>query len=336
MEEEPLLRVENLKKYFNVKNDKHKKAVLKAVDGISMDIGAGETVGLVGESGCGKSTFGRAVLQLHSITSGKVYFRGKDITGWSDKDLRPIRKDMQIIFQDPFASLNPRKTIFETVMAPLDAFDIGTKEERQKKVREMLEFVGLPEYQFHKMPHEMSGGQRQRAVIARAMITDPAFIVCDEPVSALDVSVRAQVLNLMKDAQKATGVAYLFISHDMSVIRYLCDKVAVMYLGRLVEYGTKEEIFGNPLHPYTKALLSAIPVPDVGAAKPERIRLVGDVPSPLYPPSGCRLHNRCPYATEECSEEGVAQMVRINDNHMTACPFTDDFENRLIDINRPA
>lgn len=326
-EQEPLLRIENLKKYFNVK-DNHKKVILKAVDGIRMDIKAGETVGLVGESGCGKSTFGRAVLQLHSITSGKVYFRGQDITGWNEKELRPLRKDMQIIFQDPFASLNPRKTIFETVIAPLDAFDIGTKQERREKVQKMLEFVGLPEYQFHKLPHEMSGGQRQRAVIARAMITDPAFVVCDEPVSALDVSVRAQVLNLMKDAQKASGVSYLFISHDMSVIRYLCDKVAVMYLGRLVEYGTKEEIFGNPLHPYTKALLSAIPVPDVGAKKHERIRLVGDVPSPLYPPAGCRLHNRCPYATEECSDEGVAQMLKVNEDHFVACPFTEEFEAR--------
>lgn len=321
MADEPILQIRNLKKYFPVKG---KKGVnLKAVDGINLDIMPGETVGLVGESGCGKSTFGRTILQLQSATQGEILYKGENLVGYDAKKMRPFRQKMQIIFQDPYASLDPRKTIFDLVKAPLDSFQIGTETERREKVKKMLTFVGMGEYQFYKMPHELSGGQRQRVVIARAMILNPEFIVCDEPVSALDVSVRSQVLNLMKDAQKESGVSYLFISHDMSVVRYLCDKVAVMYLGCLVEYGSKTEVFDHPLHPYTKALLSAIPVPDVDA-KRERIVLLGDVPSPMYPPSGCRFHNRCPYAKESCSQEGCADMRMVQPNHWVACPYMEE------------
>jgi peptide/nickel transport system ATP-binding protein/oligopeptide transport system ATP-binding protein len=225
---------------------------------------------------------------------------------------------MQMIFQDPYASLNPRKDIFKAVKAPLDAFASDMSEqEKNASVEEMLRYVGIGEYQFHKMPHELSGGQRQRVTIARAMITRPSFVVCDEPVSALDVSVRAQVLNLMKTLQTERKLSYLFISHDMSVVRFLCDTVAVMYLGQIVEYGSRDEIFENPIHPYTKALLSAIPIPDVGVEK-ERIVLTGDVPSPVAPPSGCRFHNRCPYATDECAKT-APELSEINANHKVAC-----------------
>ena len=325
-EKEPLLRIKDLKKYFSVKASKsRKKMTLKAVDGVSMEIYPGETVGLVGESGCGKSTLGRAILSLNPATSGSIEFEGKELSGKNRKELRPYRKHMQIIFQDPYASLNPRKTIFEAVKAPLDSFHMGTEEEIKKRTEDVLRFVGMGEYQFYKLPHELSGGQRQRVVIARAMVLNPKFIVCDEPVSALDVSVRSQVLNLMKAAQRETGVSYLFISHDMSVVRYLCDKIAVMYLGEIVEFGSKKQIFDTPRHPYTKALLSAIPVPDVEQKK-QRIVLIGDVPSPLYPPSGCRFHNRCPYAKEACSSLDH-KLEDMGEGHFVACLFA----NELID-----
>ena len=321
-EKKSLLVVKDLKKYFSVKGGPgRKKLTLKAVDGVDLEVLSGETIGLVGESGCGKSTLGRAILSLHPATSGSIQFEGREIVGKNRKELRPYRQYMQIIFQDPYASLNPRKTIFETVKAPLDAYKLGTEEEKVKKTEEMLRFVGMGDYQFYKLPHELSGGQRQRVVIARAMILNPRFIVCDEPVSALDVSVRSQVLNLMKAAQRKTGVSYLFISHDMSVVRYLCDKVAVMYLGQIVEFGSKEQIFHQPLHPYTQALLSAIPVPDVEREK-KRINLLGDVPSPLYPPSGCRFHNRCPFAAEACSSM-EHQLTDMGKGHLAACPYAE-------------
>ena len=315
---EPLMKIRGLKKYFRVGSGR-KAPCLKAVDGIDLDIFPGETVGLVGESGCGKSTLGRAVIKLHDPTEGVVEYKGQDISGFRSRQMRPLRKELQFIFQDPYASLDPRKTIFKLVKASLDAFEIGTEEERERKVEDMLRFVGLDDSQFHKYPHELSGGQRQRVVIARTMVLEPAFVVCDEPVSALDVSVRAQVLNLMKDAQARTGVSYLFVSHDMSVVRYMCDKVAVMYLGRLVEFGTKLDIFEDPLHPYTKALLSAVPIPVV-ESKRERIILTGDVPSPLRPPAGCRFSNRCPQARGECS--GISgDLIRVSDTHFVACPY---------------
>ena len=315
---EALIKIRGLKKHFKIGSGR-KAPVLKAVDGIDLDIMPGETVGLVGESGCGKSTLGRAIIKLHEPTEGVVEYMGQDISGFNSKQMRPLRKDLQFIFQDPYASLDPRKTIFELVKAPLDAFGIGTEEERRQKVEEMLLFVGLDDFHFHKYPHELSGGQRQRVVIARTMVLEPKFVVGDEPVSALDVSVRAQVLNLMKDAQAKTGVSYLFVSHDMSVVRYMCDKVAVMYLGKLVEYGTRHDIFENPLHPYTKALLSAVPIPDA-EHKPDRILLTGDVPSPLKPPAGCRFSNRCPEARKECSCIS-GDLIQVSETHFVACPY---------------
>ena len=314
-----LLDTADLKKYYVVKNSifREKRKVLKAVDGINLRIYEGETMGLVGESGCGKSTLGRTILKLHSVTDGVIWYKGNQIENFGFEDMRIMRQKMQMIFQDPFASLNPRMTIFDSVKASLDAFNIGTKEERKERVEELLEYVGLGKNQIYKYPHEMSGGQRQRVVIARAMIVNPEFVVCDEPVSALDVSVRSQVLNLMKDMQQEKNLAYLFISHDLSVVRYLCDKVAVMYLGRIVEIGTKDEIFDHPVHPYTKALLSAIPVPGIHV-KTKRIILSGDVPSPLNPPTGCGFHTRCPYATPECAQI-VPELSKVAAGHRVAC-----------------
>ncbi len=314
-----LLDTADLKKYYVVKNSifRNKRKVLKAVDGIDLRVYEGETVGLVGESGCGKSTLGRTILKLHSVTDGVIWYKGNHIENFGFEDMRQMRQKMQMIFQDPFASLNPRMTIFQSVKASLDAFNIGTQAERKERVEELLDYVGLGKNQINKYPHEMSGGQRQRVVIARAMVVNPEFVVCDEPVSALDVSVRSQVLNLMKDMQQKNNLAYLFISHDLSVVRYLCDKIAVMYLGKIVELGSKEEIFEHPAHPYTKALLSAIPVPDINV-KTKRIILKGDVPSPLNPPTGCRFHTRCPYATAECSQF-EPKLTRLAKGHTVAC-----------------
>lgn len=316
---ELLLDVVDLKKYYPVNKTiiKEKRKYLKAVDGINLRIYKGETVGLVGESGCGKSTLGRTILKLHQLTDGAIWYKGNQIESYGFEDMRELRKDMQMIFQDPFASLNPRMTIFDAVKAPLDVFKIGTDEERTDRVKKLLNYVGLGENHIYKYPHEMSGGQRQRVVIARAVISNPEFIVCDEPVSALDVSVRSQVLNLMKDMQENMQLSYLFISHDLSVVRYLCDRIAVMYLGRIVEIASKKELFENPIHPYTKALISAIPIPDV-KVKTKRIILKGDVPSPIDPPTGCRFHTRCPYATKECAEV-MPELKEINSQHQVAC-----------------
>lgn len=314
-----LLKTVGLKKHFFVKKSYFisQIKILKAVDGVNISVCNGETVGLVGESGCGKSTLGRTILMLHPVTDGSICFKGKCIEKASLKSIREMRKNMQMIFQDPFSSLNPRMTIMESVRAPMDVFHIGTKQERKEKVESLLEYVGIGKDHTYKYPHEMSGGQRQRVAIARAMILNPEFIVCDEPVSALDVSVRSQVLNLMKNMQQDHQLAYLFISHDLSVIRYLCDKVAVMYLGQIVEIATKKELYNHPAHPYTKALLSAIPIPDVNV-KTERIILEGDIPSPLDMPCGCRFHTRCPYATEECTET-TPVLKKLSDEHQVAC-----------------
>ena len=319
MENNIIIETVGLRKSFRVKqsNLATRKKELKAVDGISLKIPARAAVGLVGESGCGKSTFGRTVLNLIPPSGGEILFNGKKLDTHNKAMMREFRRNCQIIFQDPYASLNPRRTILDSVKFPLEVYKIGAEEERVAQAAELLKSVGLNEQQIYKYPHALSGGQRQRAVIARAMILDPKFIVCDEPVSALDVSIRSQVLNLMKELQRERNVAYLFISHDLSVVRYLCDAVAVMYLGRILEYGDKKQIFDHPTHPYTKALMSAIPIPDVDV-KVERIILQGDVPNPVDPPSGCCFRTRCPYATEQCAQQ-IPQLQDLGDGHQVAC-----------------
>ena len=268
----PLLEIRNVKKYYPVKKVRNGEDIsVKAVDQIDLTVNQGEIVGLVGESGCGKSTLGKTILKLHDITGGQILFHGEDITNYTEKQMRPLREKIQIIFQDPYASLNPKKKVVQSVMTPLDVSGKYTKEEKLKKVIDILNEVGLSEKFLEKYPHEMSGGQRQRVVIARALINDPELVICDEPVSALDVSVRSQVLNLLKDLQKERNLTYIFISHDLSVVEYLCDRVAVMYLGRIMELADKKQLYGNPLHPHTRALLSAIPVPDIHAKKDEII-----------------------------------------------------------------
>ena len=310
----PLLEIRNVKKYYPVKKVRNGEDIsVKAVDQIDLTVNQGEIVGLVGESGCGKSTLGKTILKLHDITGGQILFHGEDITNYTEKQMRPLREKIQIIFQDPYASLNPKKKVVQSVMTPLDVSGKYTKEEKLKKVIDILNEVGLSEKFLEKYPHEMSGGQRQRVVIARALINDPELVICDEPVSALDVSVRSQVLNLLKDLQKERNLTYIFISHDLSVVEYLCDRVAVMYLGRIMELADKKQLYGNPLHPYTRALISAIPVPDIHAKKDEII-LQGEVPSPLNPPKGCLFSTRCAYATERCHKE-APKLVELTDEN---------------------
>ncbi len=316
-ENKELLRVEHLKKHFTVKQKMGRRKLLKAVDDVSFSIAEGEVLGLVGESGCGKSTLGRTVLKLYSVTAGSIIFKGENIEHYGFAQMRPLRRDMQMVFQDPFASLNPRMTIGEIVQTSLDMFNIGEPRFRREHVEAALCQVGLSGDYLDKLPHEMSGGQRQRVVIARAMISNPSFVVCDEPVSALDVSVRAQVLNLMKDMQEEMNTAYLFISHDLSTVRYICDRIAVMYLGHIVEIATADELFSHPAHPYTRALLSAIPIPDV-KTKRQRIILEGDVPSPIDPPAGCPFRTRCPRASAECAQS-IPELSGIEGSHCVAC-----------------
>ena len=309
-----LLVVRGLKQYYPVKGGLGKEpSYVKAVDNVDFEVRRGEVFGIVGESGCGKSTLGKTILKLHDITGGQILFHGEDITNYTEKQMRPLREKIQIIFQDPYASLNPKKKVVQSVMTPLDVSGKYTKEEKLKKVIDILNEVGLSEKFLEKYPHEMSGGQRQRVVIARALINDPELVICDEPVSALDVSVRSQVLNLLKDLQKERNLTYIFISHDLSVVEYLCDRVAVMYLGRIMELADKKQLYGNPLHPYTRALLSAIPVPDIHAKKDEII-LQGEVPSPLNPPKGCLFSTRCAYATERCHKE-APKLVELTDEN---------------------
>lgn len=314
-----LVEVKDVKKEFITAKSLTGKPqkIVHAVDGVNLNIYEGETVGVVGESGCGKSTLGRTILQLIPPTAGQILYRGEDITKFKKEEMRQMRRKMQLIFQDPYASLNPRMTVLELIKAPLDAYKIGNNEERIKKVKEIMELVGMPENMMNRYPHEFSGGQRQRIVIARALVLDPEFVVCDEPVSALDVSVRAQVLNLIQDLQKTKKLTYLFISHDLSVVKYVSDRIAVMYLGRIVEIAEKSELYNNPQHPYTKALLSAIPIPDVDR-KMKREILTGDVPSPLNPPKGCYFNTRCKYASERCRQECPA-LHDIGNGHMVAC-----------------
>lgn len=312
-DEKVLLQANHIKKYFQGRG----KNVVKAVDDVSFSLKKGETLGLVGESGCGKSTLGRTLLRLLEPTEGEILYNGQDLSKLSVKEMRLMRQHMQMVFQNPYSSLNPRMTVLESVRAPLDIFHIGSSDERFEKCREMLKYVGFEEYQIYRYPHEFSGGQRQRIVIARALISSPDFIVCDEPVSALDVSVRAQVLNLMREINEQRGVAYLFISHDLSVVKHVSDRIAVMYLGNMVELAECEELYRNPKHPYTQALLSSIPIPDPDV-KIERIPLEGDLPSPMNPPSGCRFHTRCRFATERCKTERPAFGYDEN-GHGVAC-----------------
>lgn len=317
-----LLEVQKVKKEFITSKSLTGKPlkIVHAVDSVDLTIYEGETIGVVGESGCGKSTLGRCILQLIRPTAGNVLYRGEDITKLNKEQMRQMRRKMQLIFQDPYASLNPRMTVLELIMAPLEAFGIGTMEERVQRVKEIMELVGMPENMMNRYPHEFSGGQRQRIVIARALVLNPEFVVCDEPVSALDVSVRAQVLNLIQELKKKKHLTYMFISHDLSVVKYISDRIAVMYLGRIVEIAEKNELYNNPQHPYTKALLSAIPIPDVDN-KMKREILTGDVPSPLNPPSGCYFHTRCKYATERCKTECPA-LHDVGNGHMVACHLT--------------
>ncbi|MEW9672017.1 ABC transporter ATP-binding protein [Ammoniphilus sp. 3BR4] len=314
-----LLQVKNLKKYFPIKGGLLGKVVgqVKAVDDVSFTVRRGETLGLVGESGCGKSTTGRSLLRLIEPTSGQVLFNGTDVTAMTKEELRQIRRDMQIVFQDPFASLNPRHTVEKILEEPLIVHGIGNMQARRERVKYLLEVVGLNAYHAKRYPHQFSGGQRQRIGIARALALNPKLIVADEPVSALDVSIQSQVLNLLQDLQKELGLTYIFIAHDLSVVKHICDRVGVMYLGRIVELADKKKLYADPKHPYTKALLSAVPIPDPDV-KQERIILQGDVPSPANAPKGCAFHTRCSAAMDICKKERPA-LSDNKDGHFVAC-----------------
>lgn len=315
-----ILRVEHLKKYFTTP-----KGTLHAVDDVNFSIRTGETLGVVGESGCGKSTMGRAILRLHEPTSGKVYFEGKDILGYNKKQLKDLRKDMQIIFQDPFASLNPRMTVSEAIIEPLLVQGIYKPNEKAaitQQVEKIMNLVGLAKRLVNTYPHELDGGRRQRIGIARALAVNPKFIVCDEPVSALDVSIQAQILNLMQDLQEELNLTYMFITHDMSVVRHFSNDIVVMYLGQMVESAPAKALFKNPMHPYTKALLSAIPVPDPDF-KMERIPLKGELTSPINPEPGCRFAKRCPYATEGCTSNEMT-LKEMEPGHFVSCRMVQE------------
>ena len=321
-----LLETKNLSKYFTGKKGllNRQPAQVKAVDHVSLTVNKGETLGLVGESGCGKSTLGRTILRLIPATEGQVLYNGEDILTYDKKKMWEMRRKLQIIFQDPYSSLNPRMTVYDLISAPLEVYKIGTKAERREMVEEILQEVGLDKQYLNRFPHEFSGGQRQRIGIARALILNPEFVVCDEAVSALDVSVRAQVLNLMRNMQQKKNLTYLFISHDLSVVRHISDRIAVMYLGSVAEVAEKAQLYSNPMHPYTKALLSAIPLPDV-KKKRQRIILQGDVPSAYNPPSGCKFHTRCPYATDRCKQE-IPVLRQMEKGHQVACHRAEELE----------
>ena len=319
-----MLRVEGLKKYFPLQRGFFQKVIgwNKAVDGVDFTIDQGKTLGLVGESGCGKSTIGRLILKLLELDEGKIIYQNQDISGFSQDEMKPLRKEMQIIFQDPFGSLNPRMTVGQSIEEGLRTLGVKGNVERKTKVSNLLEIVGMGPNSADRYPHEFSGGQRQRIGIARALSVNPSLIICDEPVSALDVSIQAQIINLLKELQNKLGLSYLFISHDLNVVGYFSDTVAVMYLGRIVEYATAEELYDNPLHPYTKALLSAVPSidPKTGA---EKIRLKGDVPSPINPPKGCHFNPRCPYKMPKC-EVAYPDLSRFSDTHSFHCYLYSD------------
>ena len=326
---ENLIEVKDLKMYFPVSSGilfQRTVANIKAVDGISFDIKKGETLGLVGESGCGKTTTGRCILQLYKPTAGSITFEGREMTGMGSRELRSMRREMQVIFQDPYSSLNPRMTAGNIIGEPLVVHGlVDSKAEYRERVANLLQNVGLNPYMADRFPHEFSGGQRQRIGVARALSVSPKFIVADEPVSALDVSIQAQIVNLLEDLQTEFNLTYLFIAHDLSVVRHISDRVGVMYLGHIVEMADRNDIYVNPLHPYTKALLSAVPIPDpVIDAQRERVLLTGEVPSPLNPPSGCVFHPRCPIAIDECSEV-IPELREVEPNHWVACIRADGY-----------
>jgi len=326
---DPILKVKNLKKYFPVgktffkKDDKY----LTAVDDVSFEIRKGETFGLVGESGCGKTTTGRTILRLYEITDGKVIFDGTDITRLSQKEMLPFRKRMQIIFQDPYASLNPRMTVTDIIGEGIDTYGISHGKERQQRIYHMLETVGLKPEHASRYPHEFSGGQRQRIGVARALAVEPDLIVCDEPISALDVSIQAQVVNMLEDLQNDMGLTYLFIAHDLSMVKHISDRIGVMYLGKLVEVCGSKELYARPLHPYTQALLSSIPIPDpIATKKNQRIILEGQVSSPINPPPGCRFASRCRYAQDKCSQV-TPDLRQLEHDHFVACHFAEEINS---------
>ncbi len=322
LETDFLLEVNDLKKHFPIKAGLLQKTVgsIKAVDGLSFKVKRGETLGIVGESGCGKSTAGRTLIRLYEPTSGEIIFKGRNIAKMNENELRrSVRKDIQMVFQDPYASLNPRKTLKYILSEPMITHNLYSRKEREDKLQDLLEKVGFNPLFINRYPHEFSGGQRQRIGIARALALNPDLIIADEPVSALDVSIQAQIINLMEDLQEGLGLTYVFISHDLSVVRHISDRVAVMYLGRIMEFANKNDLFNEPLHPYTQALMSAVPVPKKrGAQQRERIILQGDLPSPANPPQGCVFHTRCPAATEICSQR-VPEFKELKTDHFVAC-----------------
>ncbi len=323
-DEKAILEVRHLRKCFPLKKNligKVQKELI-AVDDVSFKLYAGETLGVVGESGCGKTTLGRAILKLHQPSGGKIIFEGEDITDYNTKKMRPLRTKMQIIFQDPYSSLPPRSTVGDILSEPVKVHGIVPNNQVKDYVLDLMEKCGLRDYYYERYPHEFSGGQRQRICIARALSVNPKLVICDEPVSALDVSIQAQIINLLKELQKSLNLAYLFISHDLSVVKFISDKIMVMYLGAVMEFGSKDDIFSNPLHPYTKALFSAIPNPNPDV-KMNRIVLNGDIPSPANPPKGCRFHTRCPYATEKCKYV-TPTYKEFENGHFAACHLLEE------------